>query len=113
MSLDGDALSWYQWIDSREAFGSWENLKRRLLLHFHPTQEGSLCEQFLAVRQRGSVAESRREFEILATPLKGILEEVMESTFMNGLLPEIRAELHLLQPYGAGPLDGNGPTGQK
>ena len=24
MSLNGDALSWYQWIDSREAFGSWE-----------------------------------------------------------------------------------------
>lgn len=37
MSLDGDALSWYQWTDSREVFGSWENLKRRLLLRFHPT----------------------------------------------------------------------------
>ena len=97
----------------REAFGSWENLKRRLLLHFRPTQEGSLCEQFLAMRQRGSVAEYRQEFEILATPLKGISEEVMESTFMNGLLPEIRAELRLLQPYGAGPLDGNGPTGRR
>ena len=84
MSLYGDALSWYQWIDSREAFGSWENLKTRLLLCFRPTQEGSLCEQFLAVPQRGSVAEYRREFKILATPLKGISEEVMESTFMNG-----------------------------
>ncbi|RVX15939.1 Pentatricopeptide repeat-containing protein [Vitis vinifera] len=90
MSLDGDALSWYQWTDSREAFGSWDNLKRRLLLRFRPTQEGSLCEQFLAVRQQGTVAAYRREFEILATPLKGILEKVMESTFMNGLLPEIR-----------------------
>ena len=49
-------LSWYQWIDSREAFGSWENLKRRLLLRFRLTQEGSLCEQFLAVRQEGIVA---------------------------------------------------------
>ena len=88
-------------------------MKRRLLLHFRPTQEGSLCKQLLAVRQQGTVAAYRREFEILATPLKGILEEVMESTFMNGLLPEIRAELHLLQPYGAGPLDGNGPTGRR
>ncbi|RVW44750.1 hypothetical protein CK203_081863 [Vitis vinifera] len=38
------------------------------------------------------------------TPLKGISEEVMESTFMNGLLPDIRAELRLLQPYGLGHL---------
>ena len=104
MNLDGDALSWYQWTDSREAFGSWENLKKRLLLHFRPTQEGSLCEKFLAVRQRGSMAAYRREFEILATPLKGISEEVMESTFMNGLLPEIRVELRPLQPYGLGHL---------
>ena len=61
-------------------------------------------EQFLAVRQQGTVAAYRREFEILATPLKGISEEVMESTFMNGLLPEIRAELRLLKPYGLGHL---------
>ena len=104
MSLDGDALSWYQWTDSREAFGSWDNLKRQLLLRFCPTQEGSLCEQFLAVRQQGTVAAYWREFEILATPLKGILDEVMESTFMNGLLLEIRAELCLLQLYGLGHL---------
>ena len=104
MSLDGDTLSWYQWTNSREVFGSWENLKRRLLLRFRQTQEGSLCEQFLAVRQQGTMVAYRREFEILATPLKGILEKVMESTFMNGLLPEIRAELHLLQLYGLGHL---------
>ena len=102
MSLDGDALSLYQWTDSREVFGSWENLKRWLLLRFRPTQEGSLCEQFLAVRQQRTVAAYRREFEILATPLKGISEEVMENTFMNGLLLEIRAELRLLQPYRLG-----------
>ena len=74
------------------------------MLRFRPTQEGSLCEQFLAMRQQGTVAAYRREFEILATPLKGISEKVMESTFMNGLLFEIRAELRLLQPYGLGHL---------
>ena len=59
MSLDGDALSWYQWTDLREAFGSWENLKRWLLLRFRPTQGGNLCEEFLVVRQRGTVAAYR------------------------------------------------------
>ena len=28
MSLDEDALSWYQCTNSREAFGSWEIMKR-------------------------------------------------------------------------------------
>ena len=74
------------------------------MLRFRLTQEGSLCEQFLAVRQQGTVAAYWREFEILATPLKGISEEVMESMFMNGLLLEIQAELRLLQPYGLGHL---------
>ena len=46
-------------------------------------------------------------------PLKGISEEVMESMFVNGLLPEIRVEIRLLQPYWAGALDGNGPMGRK
>ena len=44
------------------------------------------------------------EFKILVAPLKGIFEEVMESTLMNGLLLEIRAEICLLQPYGLGHL---------
>ena len=46
----------------------------------------------------------QRQFEILATPLKGISKEVMESTFMNGLLPKIRVEISRLQPYGLGHL---------
>ena len=37
-------------------------------------------------------------------PLKGISEKVMESTLMNGLLPEIRVEICLLQPYRLGHL---------
>ncbi|RVW92878.1 hypothetical protein CK203_040430 [Vitis vinifera] len=51
--------------------------------------------------------------EILMAPLKGISEEVMESMFVNGLLPEIRVEIRLLQPYWAGHLMGNGPMGRK
>ncbi|RVW90260.1 hypothetical protein CK203_036776 [Vitis vinifera] len=83
----------YQWTNSREVFGSWENLKRRLLLRFRPTQERSLCEQFLAVRQQGTVAAYQWEFEIMATPLKGISDKVMESTFMNGLFLRSRNAL--------------------
>ena len=40
----------------------------------------------------------------LAAPLKGIFKEVMESTFVNGLLPKIQVEICLLQPCGLGHL---------
>lgn len=50
------------------------------------------------------MAEFRRTFELLAAPLMGIPEEVMESTFINKLKAHIRAEVRLLQPKGLGQL---------
>lgn len=54
------------------------------------------------MKQEGLVAEFRRAFEVLATPLKDLPDEVPESTFMNGLLPKIWAEICLLGPIGLG-----------
>lgn len=47
----------------------------------------------------GSVAEFRREFKVLVIPLRGVSDEILESTFVNGLRPNIRAELRLLGPF--------------
>lgn len=69
-------------------------------MRFRPTQEGNLYEKFLAINQGGMVADFRREFEVLTTPLKGVSNEVLESTFVNGLKPEVR----LLGPKGLGPI---------
>lgn len=44
----------------------------------------------------------RQAFEVLAAPLKGISNEVLESTFVNGLRLEIIVEIHLLGPKGLG-----------
>lgn len=46
------------------------------------------------------MAVFRRTFELLAAQLFGIPEEVMESTFVNGLKAHIRAEIRLLRPRG-------------
>nr|GFD41690.1 ankyrin repeat-containing protein [Tanacetum cinerariifolium] len=37
LSLEGSALSWFRWINNREPFRSWEELKRRLLHRFQPS----------------------------------------------------------------------------
>ena len=39
---------------------SWDELKSMLLVRFVLTQDGSLCEKFLALRQEGHVREFRQ-----------------------------------------------------
>lgn len=70
------------------------------MLCFQSTQEGSLREKFLAVKQEGIVADFRRTFDALAAPVQGMMEEVLEATFIKGLKTEIRAEVCLLCPKG-------------
>ena len=98
--LDGDALMWYIWVESRKAFTSWAELKVQLLQHFRSTAEGSLCQKFLAIRQEGTIAEYRREFEVLSALLTEIFDEVLESTFVKGLKQEIQAELLVVDVHG-------------
>ncbi|EXB38291.1 hypothetical protein L484_013924 [Morus notabilis] len=98
VSLEGEALAWFQWEDGRSPIRSWMVLKLMLLERFRPMQEGSLCEKFLSLRQETTVRDYRRQFEILAAPLTELSEQVLESTFVKGLKPEIRAEIRLMKP---------------
>ena len=38
----------------------------------------------------------------MSTPMVGLLEEVLESTFVKGLKLDIRAEVRVLKPNGLG-----------
>lgn len=68
-----------------------EELKTLMLHQFRPAGEGSLCEQFLGIKQEGTVTEYKRRFVTLATPVEGIPDDVLVSQFLNGLSPQIRA----------------------
>lgn len=37
VSLDGDALSWLQWIEARMPFQNWQKFRHQLLLRFRST----------------------------------------------------------------------------
>ena len=100
ISLDGKALTWFQWEDGHRPILNWEELKVRLLDRFRRIQEGTLCEQFLSLRPDGSVRDYLRTFELLASALDGVPKNVQESTFINGLKLEIRAEVRMLKPVG-------------
>ena len=55
--LDGDALAWYGWMETRGAFTSWTEFKIQLLQRFRSSSEGSLCQKILAIRQEGTISE--------------------------------------------------------
>ncbi|GMN32864.1 hypothetical protein TIFTF001_046644 [Ficus carica] len=78
----------------------WQELKTLLLERFRLTQEGSTCEKFLAIRQEGTVYDYHRLFEALSSPLTDLSEEVLESTFINGLRADIWAEVRMMKPSG-------------
>ena len=102
IAFEGDALLWYQWECKKRTMVLWEEMKLRLLRQFRSTHTGSLHEQWIALKQEGSVRDYRRRFIELAAPLDNIPEELALGTFVNGLRPEIRAELRILEPNNLG-----------
>lgn len=98
VALEGDALLWFQWENSRKPIFHWGELKALLLRHFRPISSGSLHEQWLTHQQSGTVVEYRRRFVELLAPLGGISEEVAKGKFVSGLKGEIKVELRLHGP---------------
>lgn len=68
-----------------------------------PTRpNGKSVEQWLALKQEGDILNYRRKFIELSAPLENILEEVALGNYINGLKPEIRAEIRILEPTNFG-----------
>ena len=77
-------------------------MKILLLKQFSSTQADSLHEQWLALVQEGSVQEYRWKFIVLSAPLENVSDEVALGNFINGLKPEIRVEVWILEPSNLG-----------
>ena len=65
---------------------------------FSTINQGSLCEQWLAIRQVGSVAAYRKEFVEKVTAMGGVPEEIMLGAFVNGLNDQIKKQLRIFEP---------------
>ncbi|XP_074324569.1 uncharacterized protein LOC141661456 [Apium graveolens] len=61
--LEGEALSWYYYEDSRRPFCSWEDFRKQLIERFQSTQEGAFQDQLFSLQQITTVREYRRQFE--------------------------------------------------
>lgn len=56
--------------------------------------------RFLVVKQEGIVVDFRKWFEIYAVPVLELPPVVLESMFLNGLNPTVRAEVVSRRPVG-------------
>ena len=100
ISLDGEALAWFQWQDGHRPILNFGELKACLLDRFRSTQEGTPCKQFLSLRKDGFVRDYLWTFKLLASALDGVSEHLQESTFINGMKPKIRAKVRMLKSIG-------------
>lgn len=99
LGLVGDALAWFQWENKRRSITNWRILKRLLLRHFRGHKRGSLMEQWMSVKQEGSIEDYEKVFIQFASNLE---EEISESclleNFIKGLEWKIQTELKLMDP---------------
>ncbi|KAF4404570.1 hypothetical protein G4B88_005956 [Cannabis sativa] len=100
MCLEGAALNWFRWENSRHTIGSWEEMKVMIIRQFRSAHEGSIYDRFFSLRQTESVQEYRRKFESLATAMGTMGDQGLQAAFVNGLKMEIQGPLRLLHPNG-------------
>lgn len=70
------------------------------LLQRLQSRQGTVCDQFLPIKQESSVEEYINLFDKLVVPLPHLSDEILENTFMNGLVPWVRAEVECWESVG-------------
>lgn len=93
--MEGLALNWFQWVEFRNPFTTWERFSRELRDRFRPTQEGMTLEELLYLRQVGLVTEYRSVFEALSATFVNIDDKSLRDIVVNGL-NEVRAKVRVI-----------------
>jgi hypothetical protein len=96
--MEGEALTWYQWMHSNGSLHSWQAFLHALELRFAPSQyedpKGALCK----LCQTSSVREYHKAFEALANRITELPPQFYLSCFISGLRADIRREVLTFQP---------------
>ncbi|CAA7030025.1 unnamed protein product [Microthlaspi erraticum] len=103
LSVDGEALNWFNLWERREPFLDWSDFKSRLLDRFGDSLvSGGGLSRLLTLKQVDSVVGYLGEFEKLASQssTSDISDELLRTLFTSGLKQEIRRMLPLYQPKG-------------
>ncbi|XP_073225760.1 uncharacterized protein [Cicer arietinum] len=95
ISLEGKALSWYQWWEGCNPNPTWESFKIAVVRRFQPSMIQNPFELLLSLKQNNSVEEYVELFEKYAGALREVNQDFVRGIFLNGLKEEIKAEVKL------------------
>jgi hypothetical protein len=96
--MEGEALTWYQWMHSNQQLLTWPLFVQSLELRFAPSQYEDPRGALFKLCQTGTVKEYQTQFETLANRIIGLPAPFYLSCFVSGLKPEIRREVQAFQP---------------
>jgi hypothetical protein len=96
--MEGEALTWFQWMHSNGQLVSWPMFLHALELRFAPSQYEDPKGSLFKLCQTTTVKEYQNEFESLANRIIGLPAPFYLSCFISGLKPEIRREVQAFQP---------------
>ncbi|KOM33114.1 hypothetical protein LR48_Vigan01g267000 [Vigna angularis] len=94
--MEGEANHWFRFWRKKVKKPTWATLTEAMVRRFGGRHRGTIFEKLAAVRQRESVEEYVREFEILVSQATEVTEEQLLGYFFAGLQEELR---DLVRPY--------------
>ena len=96
--MDGEALTWFQWMHSNGQLLSWSGLLHALESRFAPSLYDDPKGALFKLCQTTIVKEYQTQFETLANRINGLPPQFYLSCFIFGLQPAIRREVQAFQP---------------
>ena len=96
--LEGEAASWYQWMDRNGSLVSWDKFLVDLQEQFGSSIYNDPVGCISKTTQTGRVSHFRAEFEELMNRLSGVTEPMLLNFFLWGLKTEIHKELLIHPP---------------
>jgi hypothetical protein len=96
--MEGEALSWFQWLHSNGQFLTWPLFLQALESRFAPSLYEDPKGALFKLCQTSSVREYQTQFEALANRIMGLPPPFHLGCFISGLKPAIRREVQAFQP---------------
>jgi hypothetical protein len=95
--MEGEALSWFQWLHSNNQLLTWPFFLQALESRFAPSLYEDPKGAIFKLYQTSSVREYQTQFEALANRIMGLPPPFHLGCFISGLKPAIHREIQAFQ----------------
>lgn len=93
INLDGDAIQWYDSLESSHGIPIWNEFVEGLLVRFGPTKYENVDGELAKLHQTTTIAEYISRFERLSNRARDWMKQQLVGTFIEALNLEIRHEV--------------------